>query len=56
MAVRWLTGVLKKPWIWPWCRSMVMVRSTPAASIRFATSFAVMGSRDAALRSWREYT
>ena len=31
-----------------------MMRSTPAAVSMFATSFAVMGSRAEALRSWRE--
>ena len=29
-AVMWSTGSLKKPWIWPACRSIVRTRSTPA--------------------------
>ena len=50
----WSTGISKKPWTWPACRSIVSTRSTPAASSSSATSFAVMGSRGADFLSWRE--
>ena len=29
-AVMWSTGIVKKPWIWPACRSIVSTRSAPA--------------------------
>ena len=32
MAYRWSTGILKNPWIWGLCRSIVRTRSAPAAS------------------------
>ena len=51
----WSTGTLKKPWIWPACRSIVTTRSTPALSSASATSFAVIGSRGADFLSCREY-
>ena len=53
MAVRWSTGTSKKPWIWPECRSTLTMRSAPATVSMSARSLAVMGSRSAALRSWR---
>jgi hypothetical protein len=52
-AYRWSNGMLKKPWIWPACMSIDTTRVTPAASMRSATSFAVIGDRDATFRSWR---
>ena len=55
MAVRWSTGTSKNPWIWPECRSTLTTRFTPAVISMSATSLAVIGSRPAALRSWREY-
>src|SRR6266566_4843419 len=51
----WSTGTLKKPWIWPACRSIATTRSTPATSRASATSLAVIGSRGADFLSWREY-
>ena len=45
MAVSSSTGMLKKPWIWPWCRSMVRTRSAPATVSMSATSRAVIGTR-----------
>ena len=51
----WSTGMLKNPWIWPACRSIVSTRSVPAASSTSASSFAVIGSRGADFLSWREY-
>ena len=54
-AVMWSTGIVKKPWIWPACRSIVRIRSAPATWSRSATSRAVIGSRGLALRSWRAY-
>jgi hypothetical protein len=51
----WSTGIRKKPWICPACRSIVSTRSTPAASSTSARSFAVIGSRGADFLSWREY-
>jgi hypothetical protein len=51
----WSTGTLKKPWIWPACRSIATTRSTPATSSASATSLAVIGSRGADFLSWREY-
>ncbi len=52
-AYRWSNGMSKKPWICGECRSMVIIRSAPATVIRFATSFAVIGTRGWSLRSWR---
>ena len=37
--------MLKKPWIWPACRSIDSTRSTPAAVIRSATRRAEIGVR-----------
>ena len=51
MAVRWSTGPSKNPWIWPECRSIEIIRFTPAALNMSATSRAVIGSRPSALRS-----
>ena len=51
VSVHFLTS--EKPWIWLACRSMVRTRSAPAWVIRFATSFAEMGSRLLAFRSCR---
>ena len=55
VANRLSTGVRgpKKPWIWPQCRSTQQPRSTPIASIIFATSAAEIGTRLRSLRSWR---
>ena len=50
----WSTGLRKKPWTWPACRSIVRIRSTPAVSSSWATSRAVIGSRSADFLSWRE--
>ncbi len=44
-AVRWSTGPSKKPWIWPACRSIEIIRLAPAALNMSATSRAVIGSR-----------
>ena len=35
-AVSSSTGMLKKPWIWPWWRSIVSIRSAPATVIMSA--------------------
>ena len=35
-AVSSSTGMLKKPWIWPWWRSIVRTRSAPATVIMSA--------------------
>ena len=51
----WSHGFWKKPWIWPWCRSMVRIRSIPADSSIRATIRALIGSRGADFLSWREY-
>src|SRR4051794_491023 len=51
--VMWSTGIVKKPWIWPACRSIVSTRSAPASCSMSATRRAVIGSRGFALRSWR---
>src|SRR6266511_3066722 len=53
-AVRWSTGPSKNPWIWPECRSMVMIRSAPVTSSRSATSLAAIGSRERPFLSCRE--
>ena len=45
MANRLSTGMSKKPWIWPACRSMVSTRDAPAVVIRSATSLALIGTR-----------
>ncbi len=44
-AVSSSTGMEKKPWIWPWWRSMVRTRSAPATVSMSAMSRAVMGTR-----------
>ena len=54
-AVMWSTGTVKKPWIWPACRSIVSTRSAPASWSMSATRRPEIGSRGFALRSWREY-
>ena len=54
-AVMWSTGIVKKPWICPACRSIVSRRSAPASCSMSATRRAEIGSRGFALRSWREY-
>ena len=54
IAVMWSTGLLKKPWTWPECRSIVRTRSTPTASRHWATTRAEIGSRGADFLSWRE--
>ena len=54
-AVMWSTGIVKKPWIWPACRSIVSTRSAPASWSMSATRRAEIGSRGFALRSWRAY-
>src|SRR3954449_10130745 len=51
----WSTGIVKKPWIWPACRSIVSTRSAPASCSMSATRRAEIGSRGLALRSWRAY-
>ena len=43
----------KNPWICALCRSIVSTRFAPAAVIRFATSFAEIGTRGLSLRSCR---
>ena len=45
--------MLKKPWICPACISIEMTRVAPALSMRSATSFAVIGTREALFRSCR---
>ena len=52
-ANRLSVGMSKKPWICPACRSTVSTLSAPARVIRLATSFAEIGVRGPALRSWR---
>ncbi len=52
-ALRWSTGMSKKPWICEACRSSARQRSAPATVMRFATSFAVIGTRPSSLRSLR---
>ena len=52
-AVMWSTGLEKKPWIWPACRSIVSTRSAPARSSMRATRRAEIGSRGADFLSWR---
>ena len=54
-AVMWSTGMLKKPWICPACRSIVSTRSAPASCSMSATRRAEIGSRGFAFRSWRAY-
>ena len=54
MAVKWSTGLSKKPWICPEWRSTLTTRSAPAMVSMSASSLAVIGSRPSALRSWRE--
>ena len=48
MAVRWSTGPSKNPWIWCWWKSMETTRSVPAATIKFAISFAPIATLEAA--------
>ena len=50
----WSTGIWKKPWTWPACRSIVSTRSAPAASSMRATRRALIGSRGVDFLSWRE--
>lgn len=38
--------MLKKPWIWDACKSMVMTWLAPATVSMLATSLAVIGARD----------
>ncbi len=52
-AYRLSTGMSKKPWIWPACRSRVSTRLAPASVMRLATSLALIGVRGAVLRSCR---
>ena len=40
VAKRLSTGISKKPWIWPACKSTVTTLSAPALVIKFETSFA----------------
>ena len=48
------TGMLKNPWIWSACRSMVSTRSAPASDTMFATTLAEMATREErGRRSWR---
>ena len=54
IAVMWSTGLEKKPWIWPACRSMVSTRSAPAVSSMRATRRAEIGSRPIDFLSCRE--
>jgi len=51
----WSTGIVKKPWIWPACRSIVSTRSAPASCSMSATRRAEIGSRGLAFRSCRAY-
>ena len=44
-AVSSSTGMLKNPWIWPWWRSIVSIRSAPATEIMSAMRRAVIGTR-----------
>src|SRR5436190_1130835 len=44
-AVMWSTGIVKKPWICPACRSIVKTRSAPASWSMSATRRAEIGSR-----------
>ncbi len=44
-AKRWSTGMLKNPWIWAVCRSIVRMRSAPDAVRRSAISLAAIGTR-----------
>ena len=48
-------GMSKKPWTCGTCSSKKMTRLMPATWIMFATSLAVMGSRDLVFLSCREY-
>ena len=52
-ANRWSVGMSKNAWICALCRSIVSTRSAPAATIRFATSLAEIGTRGLSLRSCR---
>ena len=49
-AVMWSTGMVKKPWIWPACRSIVSRRSAPALWIMSASKRLEIGSRR--MREW----
>src|SRR3972149_595773 len=44
-AVSSSTGIEKKPWIWPWWRSIVSTRSAPATVSMSAIRRAVIGTR-----------
>ena len=48
-AIRWSTGIWKKPCTWPACRCIVSTRSAPAVSSIRATSRAEIGSRGSRL-------
>ena len=54
-AVSSSTGMLKNPWIWPWWRSIVSIRSAPATVIMSATRRAVIGTRGWSFLSDRPY-
>ncbi len=47
--------MLKKPWIWAAWRSIVRIRSAPAAVSRSAISFAAIGTRGLSFLSCRAY-
>ena len=51
----WSTGIVKKPWIWPACMSIVSTRSAPASWSMSATRRPEIGSRGFAFRAWRAY-
>ena len=52
-ASKWSTGISKKPCICAACRSIVMMRLTPAATNIFATSFEPMATRGLSFLSCR---
>ena len=41
----WSTRMLKKPWIWPVCKSIARTLFAPAVVSKSATNFAVIASR-----------
>ena len=47
--------MLKNPWIWAVCRSIVRIRSAPDAVRRSAISFAAIGTRGLSFLSCRAY-
>ena len=55
MAVRWSSGIEKKPCTWGACRVMVTTRFTPAVAIMSATSLPPIEMRDASFLSERAY-